>query len=140
MKLILVDEKKKGCTVNPSNFATGNINYNNEKCNDNYIPISDSNIEDSLNSKLENSDVKGKIDVVKSVLIVLEFLEEELEFLEEERISIQDSDSKWSWLTSELAEKYFISVLLPYYIIKPNLSYEELFQLGFKAFISKLKR
>ena len=67
------------------------------------------------------------------------FLNEELEFLKEEPISIQDSDSKWSWLTKSLAEKYFVSVLLPYYIVKPNLTYDELYKLGFYAFIHKLK-
>jgi len=72
------------------------------------------------------------------VFVTNEFSDEELEFLEEEHILIQDSDSKWSWLTSELAEKYFVSVLLPYYIIKPKLHREDLYLLGFRPFFSKL--
>ena len=80
-----------------------------------------------------------KEDQEKSVITITKFLNEEQEFLKEEHILIQDSDSKWSWLTNELAEKYFISVLLPYFIVKPKLHLEDLYQLGFHAFFSRLK-
>ena len=83
---------------------------------------------------------QSNIEKEKSVLTVSKFLDEELEFLKEEGISIQGSNSKWSWLTNELAEKYFISVLLSYYIIKPNLIYDELYLLGFKGFILKFQK
>lgn len=83
----------------------------------------------------DNSKAKEMIDLTK-----FKFMEEELEFLREENIEFQDSDTKWSWLTIELAEKYFVSVLLPYYVVKSDLSYNELNQLGFNAFIEKIKR
>ncbi|MBD3341440.1 MAG: hypothetical protein GF353_20205, partial [Candidatus Lokiarchaeota archaeon] len=68
------------------------------------------------------------------------FLPEELEFLEEESINILKIDSKWSWLSKDLAEKYFLSVLLPYYIIEPNLNRNKLSLLGFSPFLKKIKK
>ena len=92
------------------------------------------------NKNLNQKNTKKKKNSRNSTIENINFLKEELEFLKEEHILVEDFDSKWSWLTNELAEKYFISVLLPYYIVEPSLAYEKLNLLGFRNFCDTLKR
>jgi hypothetical protein len=75
-------------------------------------------------------------------MVFYEFLLEEKIFLEIRSIKISSLESKWSWLYKNpcLADDYFIIVILPYYIIKSNLTFEELNALGFNAFRNALKR
>ncbi len=54
---------------------------------------------------------------------------------------ISNNEFKLSWLNNkEIVEKYFISVLLPYYILNPYLSYRDLRSLGFRSFLERANK
>ncbi|MFW9876757.1 MAG: HNH endonuclease signature motif containing protein, partial [Candidatus Thorarchaeota archaeon] len=72
------------------------------------------------------------------------FLPEETEFYREEGIEDKiQSNNRWALFydNPELFEKYFLSVIAPYYIINPDLkSSYELEALGFGGFLNAIKR
>ena len=77
--------------------------------------------------------------------LMQKFLKEETEFLEEQGFDWEEfGRNKWCWLIDDekineiMIKKYFISVLLPYYIIKRDLVRSDLKDLGFNPFLVKL--
>ncbi len=89
---------------------------------------------------LENK-VRKKKDK-KDVFIVNNFLPEELEFFKEEGLDIPPLNNRWKpfYENPQLFSKYFLSILAPYFIVKPNLEYLEIHRLGFNTFRSALSR
>lgn len=67
---------------------------------------------------------------------------EEKRFLKKKGIDVNNLKSKWSWLyeNPSLIDDYFISTILPYFIMKPDLTYAEIDRLGFNGFRNALKR
>ena len=70
---------------------------------------------------------------------------EESEFLEEQGFEWEKfGKNKWCWLidnekiNEKMINKYFISVLLPYYIIKRDLARSDLKKLGFNPFLIEI--
>ena len=77
--------------------------------------------------------------------VIKKYQSEEIEFLEEQGFDWEKfGKNKWCWLINNeeineiMITKYFISVLLPYYIIKEDLTRNDLKKLGFNPFLVKL--
>ena len=77
--------------------------------------------------------------------LIKKFLKEEIEFLDEQGFDWEEfGRNKWCWLFNDekinevMMKKYFLSVLLPFYLIKKNLSHNDLKKLGFNPFLIRL--
>ena len=77
--------------------------------------------------------------------VIRKYQAEEIEFLEEQGFDWKKfGKNKWCWLVNNekineiMINKYFISVLLPYYLIKEDLARNDLKKLGFNPFLIKL--
>ncbi len=80
------------------------------------------------------------------IFMIQKYQSEEKEFLEEENLNWENfGRNKWCWITDRnghisdiMIDRYFKSVLLPYYLIRKNLSRSELKKLGFNPFLIKI--
>jgi hypothetical protein len=97
-------------------------------------------LEDLKDFAGNNEKVEDKL--IKKNMQKFGFLLEEIEFLKDQSINIDNLKSKWSWLyeNPQLIESYFVKIILPYYIEKPEITNSEIKKLGFNAFINALKR
>jgi hypothetical protein len=115
------------------NFERYNLSSDFENSTeDTMIDVSQKNNLESLDKEISEN---GKI-----------YTEEETAFFEEQELYYSEfcigSRRDWTWLENNplLAYDYFISVLLPYYIVDKDLTYKMLRELGFGAFINELNR
>ncbi len=84
------------------------------------------------------------VSELKRVDFGLSLSQEEIDFLEEQNINWNDMKKRyrydWSWLDSDTAIKYFISLILPFYLLEPKISKEDLIYLGFNAFVNVINK
>jgi len=94
-----------------------------------------------MDNYYEKDKFKNPNTEIKNVLLIDSFLPEEIEFLRNKSINIDNLKSKWSWLyeNPSYAVDFFIFVVLPYFIAKPQLNNWELKKLGLSPFKYALK-
>ncbi|MFO7797863.1 MAG: helix-turn-helix domain-containing protein [Promethearchaeati archaeon] len=94
-----------------------------------------------MNNYYEKDKFKNPNTEIRNVLLIDSFLPEEIEFIRNKSINIDNLKSKWSWLyeNPSYAEDFFIFVVLPYFIAKPQLNNWELKKLCLSPFKYALK-